>query len=167
MILYIFENISWGSSAETENAKTFKIADFEAQELSRQKIWNFLGCLTTFLSVHKLSRVSKNSKSFLETFQSVQQLSTVSIKISEVAESFPPCLETFQSVEKFSWVPVNFQKTVICRHIFDIPTQKLSRLQKHSIKQCFFWLWSCVSTGVTNCHITRYWERMVGNELKT
>ena len=79
--------------AETENAKTLQIADFDAQKLSGHQIRklpivsaNLSECPQTFKSVHKFSE-------FLETFQSVR-------KICRVSRNFPECMETFQRARK-------------------------------------------------------------------
>ena len=95
--------------AETENAKTFQIANLDAQNLSGQQMATprlfRLPRVTVYLLFPSLSRVSENFQEVPETFHSVRKLSRVSRKFSRVSGkffrvsvNFSKCPETLQSV---------------------------------------------------------------------
>ena len=138
------------SPPETNNAKTFQIAEFEAEELSGQQnqklsrvSGNFPDCSQTFKSAQKLQEFFWNFPVCSETFYSVHNLYA---KFSNLSRKFPERTEIFQifqSAQNFPGRPETSmsnckfkKKIVICCHIFYVPTQKLSGLLKLSIKQC-------------------------------
>ena len=76
-----------------------------------QSFWKLSRVFKSLQSVHKLSRVYGNFPFF------------IGLEFFRVPRNFPGCQETFL-------------KIAILSHVFNNHTQKLSRLQKNSIKQC-------------------------------